>query len=597
MKLLLLLQQFRRNCGITMKLLLQQFRRNCGILINMKYRESFTTVLIMIVTVMFGTFTGILSLASLFYFNHYPLDFIESFVDTFPDSPVINILIILLVILITTALAFLFQKIKIKDWVLHVITGVISTISLGFLLFFVYKAKCVPVCDQMQLVLDAIFFKNGNYEDMRGYLNTFQQQYGLVFLEEMIMRIKEDYHIFQYINAVFVAGSMYAIFPITKLLSGQGKTAFFGFLAAVSFVPLYYYANFVYGEVPSLAFATFGIWMLLLFLKKGEGRRFVNRKNWFFLLLIIPLFTLSYVSRTNLVILLIALVCALILYGIRKNKWGTFILAAVIIILPLLANSGIKKSYELRSGIEIGAAQPALGWIAMGMQVSEQGYGFCNDYANNTFNTTAEGNRDVANEIYKEEIAYRIQEFKTEPRSAYVFYRMKMLQQWNEGTFGSIVHTNAFEDGVPGRTIGKFFSNVYGQYVNMFCNRYVAVIYFLYFVFGVTSVVYMILKFIRNSKNNKTENMKESEENVKDINDNETDSAFGGNFAYLFMIYFIGGFLFSLLWEAKPRYVFPYVYLCLPLAAVGLSRIQGRILWLIEACFKTKKKETANTEE
>ena len=131
----------------------------------------------------------------------------------------------------------------------------------------------------------------------------------------------------------------------------------------------------------------------------------------------------------------------------------------------------------------------------------------------------------------------------------------------------------------------------------MFCNRYVAVIYFLYFVFGVTSVVYMILKFIRNSKNNKTENMKESEENVKDINDNETDSAFGGNFAYLFMIYFIGGFLFSLLWEAKPRYVFPYVYLCLPLAAVGLSRIQGRILWLIEACFKTKKKETANTEE
>ena len=152
----------------------------------MKYRESFTTVLIMIVTVMFGTFTGILSLASLFYFNHYPLDFIESFVDTFPDSPVINILIILLVILITTALAFLFQKIKIKDWVLHVITGVISTISLGFLLFFVYNAKCVPVCDQMQLVLDAIFFKNGNYEDMRGYLNTFQQQYALVFLEEMI---------------------------------------------------------------------------------------------------------------------------------------------------------------------------------------------------------------------------------------------------------------------------------------------------------------------------------------------------------------------------------------------------------------------------
>jgi hypothetical protein len=369
---------------------------------------------------------------------------------------------------------------------------------------------------------------------------------------------------------------MYAIFPITKLLSGNGKTAFFGFLSAVFFVPLYYYANFVYGEVPSLAFATFGILMLLLFLKKGEGRKFVNKKNWFFLLFIIPLFTLSYVSRTNLVILLIALVCALILYGIRKNKWGAFLLAAVIILVPLLANSGIKRSYELRSGIEIGAAQPALGWIAMGMQVSDQGYGFCNDYANNTFNTTAEGNRDVANKIYKEEIAYRIQEFKTEPRNAYVFYRMKMLQQWNEGTFGSIVHTNAFEDGVPGRTIGKFFSNVYGQYVNMFCNRYVAVIYFLYFVFGVTSAVSVITGFVKKERTGENE---------------------GTDFGYLLMIYFIGGFLFSLLWEAKPRYVFPYVYLCLPLAAIGLTRIQGGIFRLIETGLKSQKKKAENTEE
>ena len=42
---------------------------------------------------------------------------------------------------------------------------------------------------------------------------------------------------------------------------------------------------------------------------------------------------------------------------------------------------------------------------------------------------------------------------------------------------------------------------------------------------------------------------------------------------YFYIIYFIGGFLFSLLWEAKPRYVFPYFYICLPLAAVSLYRI------------------------
>ena len=62
-------------------------------------------------------------------------------------------------------------------------------------------------------------------------------------------------------------------------------------------------------------------------------------------------------------------------------------------------------------------------------------------------------------------------------------------------------------------------------------------------------------------------------------------------FDYLLMIYFIGGFLFSLLWEAKPRYVFPYVYVCLPLAAMGLYQISEKAEAAISKISKKKNKE------
>ncbi len=538
----------------------------------MKFRNRFTTVIILILTLMFGAFTGILTLASFFYFNHYPIDFYEGFVDTYPDSPLVNILIVLACILFVTLFSFLLKKIKIKDFVFPIAAGVISLAVLGFLILFVYKTRCVPVCDQMQLVLDAIFFKNGNYEDMKGYLNTFQQQYGLVFLEEIIMRIKEDYRVFQYMNAFFTAGSMFAVYPIAKLLSGNARAAFLAFLTAVLFVPLFFYTNFVYGEVPSLFFAMYGVWMLLLFLKNGKDARFINKRNWFYLIPTILLFTLSYISRTNLVILLIALCLSLFLYGIREKKALAFLVAAILIIIPLLANSAIKRSYELRSGYEIGTPQPALGWIAMGMQYSEtRGYGFCNDYANNTFTTLAGSDRDIANQLYKEEISNRIQDFKNVPGSAGTFYRMKMLQQWNEGTFGSIVSTNAFIDGIPGKTTGKIFSNVYGKYINMFCNRYLAVVYFGFFVYAVTGIIMLILNLIGKSE-------KEYDEN---------DS--GVPFEYLLIAYFIGGFLFSLLWEAKPRYVFPYVFMCIPFAAVGYGRLSRIILTGFGKLKKEKK--------
>lgn len=43
------------------------------------------------------------------------------------------------------------------------------------------------------------------------------------------------------------------------------------------------------------------------------------------------------------------------------------------------------------------------------------------------------------------------------------------------------------------------------------------------------------------------------------------------------MIAVFGGFLFSLLWEAKTRYVFPYLLMELPYAAMGINEVIIRL--------------------
>lgn len=47
--------------------------------------------------------------------------------------------------------------------------------------------------------------------------------------------------------------------------------------------------------------------------------------------------------------------------------------------------------------------------------------------------------------------------------------------------------------------------------------------------------------------------------------------------AQLFYLYFIGGFIFHLFWEAKSQYVYTYVFMLLPICANELCVLQS---WL-----------------
>ncbi len=49
---------------------------------------------------------------------------------------------------------------------------------------------------------------------------------------------------------------------------------------------------------------------------------------------------------------------------------------------------------------------------------------------------------------------------------------------------------------------------------------------------------------------------------------------------HLLAVVIIGGFFFSILWEAKARYVFPYYVMMYPLYTIGYFKLVERMPWL-----------------
>ena len=199
----------------------------------------------------------------------------------------------------------------------------------------------------------------------------------------------------------------------------------------------------------------------------------------------------------------------------------------------------MRFSYELRSGNRIEGGIPASMYIAMGMQRSPGGAGVYNGYNNSVFRGEAGSDEEKANEIAVTYIRERIAEFRNDPAMAREFYKEKIQEQWNEPTFCSLVMTATFEQP-PAGIVEKLYYGDWQQRYRDYMNRYVTVLYL-----GV--ILYSIAGLLRKT-------------NILQC---------------LMAIGVIGAFLFSILWEAKSRYVLPYIVLLIPYMALGISALQG----------------------
>lgn len=273
-----------------------------------------------------------------------------------------------------------------------------------------------------------------------------------------------------------------------------------------------------------------GIWLLV---------RGVHRKKNIYTLLSLLSLSVAVLARSNVLVLLIAVCIAMLVHSLRQRSLKLLVVAALTMLVPLGAIGAMRLSYEWRSGIKIEGGIPASMYVAMGMQQSSGGAGVYNGYNNSVFRGEAGSDEEKANQMALDYIRGRMGEFMADTAMARDFYKEKIQEQWNEPTVCSLVMTATFEQPPTG-IVERLYYGSWQQRYRDYTNRYMTVLYL-----GV--ILYCALGLVR-----KTDILQ-----------------------CLLLIGVIGGFLFSILWEAKSRYVLPYMILLIPYMALGISGLQN----------------------
>ena len=150
------------------------------------------------------------------YTHQYPADLSEGRTIIEPDSPAVN----LLVFCGALVAAWLLQRVVLRGEeaakrrrarkAALAVTG-----GMGILLaIWVSICHITPVWDQMQVYLDAMDFKVGNFRDMTGYIYMCPHQYGLTFLYEIFLAFGGGYRLLQYINVLMIMGIVWSSYAL-----------------------------------------------------------------------------------------------------------------------------------------------------------------------------------------------------------------------------------------------------------------------------------------------------------------------------------------------------------------------------------------------
>lgn len=466
------------------------------------------------------------------WINDY--DLIEEYVSPVGDSIVWN-LVLLCLFALGALLVYRWQNAGKPKWNMDLIAGIVSVLAGIFCVYWVGAVDAAPQADQFYICSQAEAFENGNYEGLHlgQYAGLFRHQLGQITFLRLLFKVfgNGNYQAFQYLNALMVPVLIYSGYEIVKRLSDKKRivAGLYLFLMGTC-VPLYGYVPFVYGEMISTALTMFAAWMFLWALE---------RFSWVKVLLLSIALGAAVQFRKNTLIFIIAFV---IVAGIRLCRgwnWRIPVILGSILLSILLFQTYINVTYE-KLIPEDSQAVPSVVYIAMGVNDDNGRAGWHNYYDQLAM---AENDYDV--DKTKQAVKEYLKEFwetnKDNPAYLADFYYRKLASQWNAPMYQCLAMNNNFAEEPKGLAKQVYFGNLRG-FLEAEMNLHQLVVY---------GAVLSLLLIIR-KKWHQIEK-------------------------YLLLIGVFGGFLFSMMWEAKTRYVFPYYLAMLPYAAVGIYEL---LKWL-----------------
>ena len=370
------------------------------------------------------------------------------------------------------------------------------------------------------------FLQNPTYVGitLKEYMQAYPHQISLAFVFSLFFRIIhfDIMEILRVLNVIGNIGIAIALYKIHKQISKKYKTNIVRLLIfIVTFISLPMLTTYIYGDIPSLALCLFSVYFMM---------RYIETKQMRYPILASIFTMIAYMMRMNSLIFIIATSIYLILNlwkEWKKEKWKNRILQISIVVLYIIIAmfpaSLVKNYYFDKYDLDKNKIYPNISYFLMAMEEGPRGNGWYNE----EIAGPALKNPEEMKIEYIQKIKDRLIYFSENLGYMFQFYTNKITSMWTENTYAAI-RNNISKENDPLEKLTQPLTFYQKALFILIC-------------------VCSIIVLVQNRKNLSYE------------------------LIFLLTI-FIGGFAFHILWEAKSRYVIPYVVVLMPIAAVQIKK-------------------------
>ena len=410
----------------------------------------------------------------------------------------------------------------------------------------------VPVGDQAFIYGGASYFIEGDYGflDTGAYFAMHPYQLGLTAFCELLFRVAGayNYRAFQILNLILAVGSVYLGYRVLAEMTRSTAALLAYDILMIGCLPLIFYTPWVYGDIPSIFFALLAEWMLLRYLAEHRKRH---------LAILALSLALAMLVRKNSLILLVAAGLTVLLHALLHRDRRILITFLLALALSYGSYEAIYKMYEIRSGIEHDDGLPTIAWVTMGMMENYGRYGWYNDYPKELYFRVVEGDKRAMAKYAEQDLEERLRAFGDDREYAELFFKQKLLSQWNEPLYQALYFNAESPEAEGGPARGSLAAGLHGEHyfkALAVCDRWQMIVY-------AGMLCYFLLAVRKDS-------------NI---------------LQHTLAVTMIGGFLFSIIYEAKARYIFPYYVFMFPYAAMGFRLAAGYGAVLVRRCLKGRR--------
>lgn len=364
-----------------------------------------------------------------------------------------------------------------------------------------------------------------------GYLYTYPQQVGLMLYELPFCFFFDNARPLFFANLAEILVINWHTWQISRILfQDNHRVNLLTIGLSFLFLPQFFFLAFAYNTIPGLTLFVMGWYWLLRWEQRPE--------RWGFSVLGAALLGAAVLLRSNYLIGVAAISLWELTMFFKTGQKGRLavILAAIAFSVGFSSLSKMLVSYI--TGATLDEGMPSVLWIAMGTDPENvySGPGWYSDYCMTAY-YEAGCDASVAAGLGAEKILDNLSYFVNNPGYAMEYFGKKFVSTWCEPTFQSVW------SGPLSRIEQPAYS---------FCTTS------LYDMGAVYSAVYRLCKGVL---------MVLLVSAAGFCLVRRKDFPVYG----MPLIFLTGGALFHLMWETKSQYVYPYIFMLIPLSAAGLA--------------------------